>query len=203
MTLGLTRQETTLLMRLNTPEKIQNFITAIPINHEPEGDTALSVREVLRQRRAHCIEGAFVAAAAFHLMGEPPWLLDMQGPGDADHVVTLYKRRGCWGAISKSNHIWLRGRDPIYRSLRELAMSYFHEYVNSKGERTLRTYSRAFDLRKVDPALWVTATENCWDLAWQLDASRHYPLMNAPQIKSLSRRDAFERKANKMVEFAE
>ncbi|HEV3410188.1 MAG TPA: hypothetical protein VG095_07830, partial [Chthoniobacterales bacterium] len=129
MKLGLSRQHATTLARLRTPQKIQDFVSELPTNFEPEGDTCLSVAEVLRQRRAHCIEGAFVAACALWMNGEPPLLMDFQATLDDDHVIALFKRGGCWGAISKSNHIWLRWRDPVYRTPRELAMSYFHEYV--------------------------------------------------------------------------
>src|SRR5262245_46689 len=128
--LGLTRAEFHTLERLRTPERIQAFLNAMPANFEPEGDTVLSVREVLRQRRAHCIEGAMLAALALWIQGEPPLLFDLAAIRDYDHVVTLFRRGGRWGAISKTNHLTLRYRDPVYRSLRELAMSYFHEYAN-------------------------------------------------------------------------
>src|SRR5678809_1459970 len=128
--LGLTRGEFLALERLSTPQKIQAFLNAVPINHEIGGETVLSVREVLRQRRAHCIEGAMLAAAALWVNGEPPLLMDMQAVRDFDHVICLFRRNGRWGAISKTNGIGLRGRDPVYKSLRELAMSYVHEYTN-------------------------------------------------------------------------
>ncbi|HEU0117150.1 MAG TPA: hypothetical protein VFR09_00840, partial [Alphaproteobacteria bacterium] len=139
MKLGLPRMQAAQLARLRTPESVQDFINAIPINFEPEGDTCLSVTEVLRQRRAHCIEASFTAACAFWINGRPPILMDLQAKNDSDHVVALFKQGNCWGAISKSNHVWLRWRDPVYRSLRELAMSYFHEYV-SGNSKTLMTY---------------------------------------------------------------
>ena len=140
-------------------------MNAIPANFEPDGDTVLSVREVLRQRRAHCIEGAMVAAAALWVHGEPPLLLDLEAVRDYDHVVTVFRRHGRWGAISKTNHVPLRYRDPVYRSLRELAMSYFHEYANRRGQKTLRTYSRVLDLRTIPAAVWVTNGTNCWEVA--------------------------------------
>ena len=125
--LGLSREEAATLARLRTPEKIQDYICSLKINKELKGDTCLSVREVLRHQHAHCIEGAFVAAAALWMHGQPPLLMDMKAKGDDDHVVTLFRHRGYWGAISKSNHVWLRWRDPGYRSLREMTVSYFHE----------------------------------------------------------------------------
>ncbi len=193
--LGLTPAEFRTLARLDRPEKIQAFVTALPANYEPDGDTVLSVREVLRQRRAHCIEGAMLAAAALWIRGERPLLLDFEAVNDYDHVVAVFRRNGRWGAISKTNHVPLRYRDPVYRSLRELAMSYFHEYANRRGEKTLRTYSRPLDLRGVGPALWVTNGANCWEVAERLDALRHYRLLGKRDERALRTRDRLERRA--------
>ncbi len=160
--LGLVRSEFAALQRLTTPAKIQAFLNALPANHEVGGETILSVREVLRQRRAHCIEGAFVAACALWVHGEAPLVLHMAcDASDYPHVVALFRRGGHWGALSKTNGAVLRFRDPVYRSLRELSLSYFHEYANRRGDKTLRSYSGAFDLRRLDPADWVTAAGAC------------------------------------------
>jgi hypothetical protein len=196
--LGLTPAEFRTLARLDGPEKIQAFVNAIPANFEPDGDTVLSVREVLRQRRAHCIEGAMVAAVALWINGERPLLLDLEAVRDYDHVVTVFRRNGRWGAISKTNHVPLRYRDPVYRSLRELAMSYFHEYANRRGEKTLRRYSRVLDLRTIAPKLWVTNGANCWVVAEKLDGLRHYPLLAKHDERSLRTRDHLERSALKL-----
>ena len=198
--LGLTPAEFRTLQRLSTPQRIQDFVNSIPANYEPDGDTCLSVREVLRQRRAHCIEGAFVAACALWIHGEPPLVLDLKAVRDYDHVVALFRRGGCWGAISKTNHVPLRFRDPVYRSLRELAMSYFHEYSNKSHQKTLRQYSRAFDMRRIDPKVWVTSGEDCWEVAERLDRIRHYPLIAGRQEKLLRRRDTMERRAQALRE---
>jgi hypothetical protein len=199
--LGLTRTQTDLLLRLRTPERIQDFVTSLEINHELDGDSCLSVVGVLEHRHAHCIEGAFVAACALWLQGEPPLLMDFHAEGDDDHVVTLFKRGDCWGAISKSNHVWLRWRDPVYRTLRELALSYFHEYV-LKDRKTLRTYSRAYDLRRIDAALWVGRDDNCFDVAEWVDTCRHYPLITKTQARRLRRRDAMEVRAGRLLQYA-
>jgi len=198
--LGLTKAEYAILKRLSTPNKIQDFVSALRANFEHKGDTCLSVREVLRRHHAHCIEGAMLAACALWIHGEPPLLLDLRAVHDFDHVIALFRRHGCWGAISKTNHAQLRYRNPVYRTLRELAMSYFHEYTNKKGRLTLRSYSRAFDLRKVNPKLWVTNGSNCWDLPEMLDEIQHYPLVSKKQVHLLSRRDAMERKVGKLLE---
>jgi len=200
--LRVTRSEFALLARLSTPQKIQAFLNAIPANHELGGETILSVREVLRQRRAHCIEGAFVAACALWVHGDPPLVMHMDcAPSDYPHVVALFRRGGAWGAISKTNGAVLRFRDPVYRNLRELAMSYFHEYCDRHGRKTLRSYSTAFDLRRIDPALWVTRDSACGEVNDRLAALRHYPLISARQQRLLAPRDAFEREVAKVVEY--
>jgi hypothetical protein len=200
--LGLTRAEFAVLRRLSSPQQIQSFLNAIAINHETGGETILSVREVLTQRRAHCIEAAFVAACALWIHGEPPAVMHLDcAPTDYPHVVALFRRSGGWGAISKSNGTPLRYRDPIYRGLRELAMSYFHEYSDKHGRKTLRSYSAAFDLRRIDPDLWVTNKRACMEANDRLASARHYPLVTVRQTRLLARRDPFERHAAKTVEY--
>jgi hypothetical protein len=200
--LRLTVVEFARLNRLATPQKIQAFINAIPANHEVGGETILSVREVLRQRRAHCIEGAFVAACALWIHGDPPLVMHMDcAASDWPHVVALFRRGSAWGALSKTNGAVLRFRDPVYRNLRELAMSYFHEYSDKHGRKTLRSYSAAFDLRRVEPGMWVTCASACSEINDRLAALRHFPLISAEQERLLSPRDAFEREAAKIVEY--
>lgn len=200
--LGLSKAAATALSTLHTPQQIQDFVTEIPMNFEPEGGTALSVTEVLAQNRAHCIEGAFVAACALWIGGEPPLLMDMGADvGDDDHVIALFKRRGYWGAISKSNGTYLRFRDPMYRTLRELALSYFHEYT--KGRRkTLRTYSAAVDLRRIDPKLWVTNTNFCEEIVDVLTTARHFNLLPHGLDKYLRPADPVEVVAHRIDEYA-
>jgi hypothetical protein len=199
--LGLRPDEFALLRRLSTPEKIQAFVNAVPANHEPDGETIHSVRRVLDLRRAHCIEAAFVAACALWVHGEPPLVMHLDcAATDWPHVVALYRRGRSWGAISKSNGAVLRFRDPVYRSLRELALSYFHEYFDKRGRRTLRSYSQALDLRRVDPELWVTCADACREAHDRITDLRHYPLVSTRQARLLTRRDAFERAAARLVE---
>lgn len=200
--LGLTRTERAVFARLDTPERIQDYVYAIPSNHELGGETVLSVRQVLRQRRAHCVEGAFVAACALWLHGEPPLLMHLDcDPSDHPHVIALFRRGRCWGAISKTNGVRLRYRDPLYRTLRELAMSYFHEYANKRGERTLRSYTRPYDLRRVDPALWVTNGQNYWEIHDKLAALHHVALLTPAQVRRLSRLDPFERRIGRLQRY--
>jgi hypothetical protein len=199
--LGLTPAEFRTLARLRTPEKIQDFVSAIPANFEHGGETCLSVREVLQQRRAHCIEGAMLAACAFWIQGEPPLLLDLKAYRDVDHVVALFRRDGCWGAVSKTNPPLLRWRDPVYRTLRELAMSYLHEYANRRHQKTLRSYAGPLDLRRFDPSVWVTNGKQCWQVGERLEELRHVPLITARQAKRLRLRDPIERSAGALRQY--
>ena len=141
---GLTHAEYATLMRLTTPIKIQDFLDAIAMNWEKKGNTHMSPRRVLREKKAHCIEGALLAATALWIHGEPPLIMNVSarlGKGDVDHVITLYKRGGRYGAISKTNYSVLRFRDPVYRTPRELVLSYFNEwFLGETGEKTLECY---------------------------------------------------------------
>jgi len=198
--LGLSAEEGRMLLRLRTPQRIQEFIIGLGANFEEGGDTLRSVRGVLAHRRAHRIEAAFTAACALWLAGDPPLLMDMTAKGDSDHVVAIFKRGGRWGAISKSNHVWLRWRDPVYRSLRELAMSYFHEYTN-RQRKTLRTYSVPVDLRRFPTDMWVTNDDDCWEVGAALDDVRHYSLITEAQARTLMPRDATELRADDLVQY--
>lgn len=199
--LGLSRRQAEELSTLSTPEEIQDFINDIPLNFEIGGDTALSVTETLSRRRAHCLEAAMVAACAFHMNGEPAWLMDMgAADGDVDHVIALFKRGGLWGAISKSNGAYLRYRDPIFRTLRELALGYFFEYTKGR-KKTLRTYSVPVDLRKIDPKLWVTNRKFCEEIVDLLTAARHFDLVPRGQEKRLRPIDIIEHAANRLDDY--
>ena len=199
--LGLTPAQFAVLRRLDTPHKIQKFLFSLGQNFELNGDTCRPVRGVLETRRAHCIEGAMLAACAFWVHGEPPLLLDMRAVRDFDHVVALYRRHGRWGAISKTNGIGLRSRDPVYGSLRELAMSYFHEYTNRRDHKTLREYSVPYDLRRLDPKVWVSGEKNAWAVAEALDELRHFKLLDGRHLRAVTRRDPFERRAGSLLQF--
>ena len=199
--LGLTPAEFAQLRRLDSPQKIQGFLYRLKQNFELEGDSCRPVRVVLRSGKAHCIEGAMLAACALWVHGEPPLLLDMRAERDYDHVVALFRRHGCWGAISKTNGIGLRWRDPVYRSLRELTMSYFHEYYNRRDHKTLREYSVPFDLRRVDPKLWVSGEKHAWSLVDELDALRHFRLAGRRHLRGVLRRDPFERRIGGMLQY--
>jgi hypothetical protein len=199
--LGLTRAEFGLLRRLDTPQKIQAFVYGLKQNFELKGDSCRPVRVVLRTRTAHCIEGAMLAACALWIHGTPPLLMDMRAERDFDHVVTLFRRHGRWGAISKTNGIGLRWRDPVYRTLRELAMSYFHEYTNKIEHKTLREYSIPFDLRRIDPPSWASGEKNVWTVPERLDELPHFPLVSGRHLKAVTRRDPFERRVGALLQY--
>jgi hypothetical protein len=200
--LALTPAEFALLQRLSTPQKIQTFVNAIPINHELAGETIHSVRSVMRHRCAHCIEGALFAACALWVHGEPPLVMHLDcALSDYPHVVALFRRGVHWGAISKTNGAVLRYRDPIYRSLRELALSYFHEYSDPRGKKTLRSYSVAFDLRRIAPQLWVANGDHCQEVEDRLAGLRHTRLISMRQERLLSRLDPFARRVSKQVQY--
>jgi len=200
---GFDSTELRVLRRLNTPAKIQDFLDALPQNHEPDGDSCFSPRLVLRHGRAHCMEGAMLAAAALRLVGDKPLVLDLTSSNDdQDHVVALFKRHGHWGAISKTNHAVLRYREPVYRTVRELAMSYFHEYfLQSNGKKTLRSFSRPVDLSRFDSRDWMTSEDPVWFVPEYLCDVPHTPILSRGQIASLRPADAVERRAGEVVQW--
>ena len=171
-------RETRILKSLKTPERIQRFLdTEIAYNKEPDGDTLRSPRRVLRDQVAHCFEGALFGAAALRVQGYPPLLLDLEAVRDDDHVLAIFKQHGHWGAIAKSNYSGLRFREPVYRTLRELVMSYFEHYYNLSREKTLRNYSRPVNLSRFDRIGWMTAETDLWPIAEYLTEIPHTPLL--------------------------
>jgi hypothetical protein len=188
---GFTRAEWRTLGGLKTPERIQRFLDSeIGYNKEPDGGTIRSPRRVLRDRVAHCLEGALFAAAALRTQGFPPLLMDLEAVRDDDHVLAVFRQHNRWGAIAKSNYSGLRFREPVYRSLRELAMSYFEHYFNLRREKTLRKYSRPVNLSRFDRIGWMTAEEDLWTVSEHLVVIPHTPLLSNGHHRHLSRVDA-------------
>ena len=144
----------------------------------------------MRKGTAHCLEGAIFAAAALRVIGFPPLVLDLEADRDTDHVIAVFKSRGHWGAIAKSNFSGCRYREPVYRTLRELALSYFNIYFNLRGERTLRRFSRPVNLARFDPLGWMTSEKNIWFIAEYLCEIPHQKLLRSGLEKSLTRVDA-------------
>ena len=187
--------------KINTPAKIQDFLNSIPFNFEPHGSTCRSPREVLKQKKAHCLEGALLAASILWYHGERPLLLDLETPdNDTDHVVTLFKENGYWGAISKTNHAVLRFRDPVYKTVRELVMSYFNEYFIDSGIKTLRRYSKPFDLLQFEDE-WLTSSRDMWNIEDEIIRSPHTSILTPQMLRTLRRADSIEIQAGKIVEY--
>jgi len=187
---GFDAGETRVLKALKTPEKIQRFLDIdIAYNKEPDGDTIRSPRRVLRDKLAHCLEGALLAAAALRVQGFPPLLLDLEAVRDDDHVLAVFKQHGHWGAIAKSNYSGLRFREPVYRSLRELVMSYFEHYFNASREKTLRNYSRPVNLSRFDRMGWMTAEDDLWPISDHLANIPHLPLLPNGVARRMARVD--------------
>jgi hypothetical protein len=192
ITYSLTPGELRRLRALGTPARIQRFLDELPYHH---GNTAWSPRRVLRDNTAHCLEGAIFAAAALRVNGYPPLMIDLEAVFDVDHVLAVYQNDGHWGAIGKSNFAGLRFREPVYRSLRELAMSYFDQYYNLRGQRTLRAYSQPVNLRRFDRLHWMTSEQDVWFIPEYFCHIHHQPLLTAAQERQLTILDARSRAA--------
>jgi len=186
----LSKAELHVFRKLTTPAKIQKFLDDLGYNLEPNGATCYSPRMVLRERVAHCMEGALVGAAALRFLGFPALLVDLEGIRDSDHVLAVYKLNGGWGAVAKSDYSGLRSREPVYRTIRELAMSYFEHYFNPKGEKTLRAYSpRPVDLKRFDNRHWIIAEENVWYIPEHLCEVPHKDVLTPKMERALSPMD--------------
>ncbi len=181
-TVPWTAAEQRLLSQLKKPQQVQAFLDATPYSSEP---IYRSPRSVMRDRKAHCFDGAMFAAAVLERVGFPPLLVDLRAHRDDDHVLAVFQADGCWGAIAKSNFVGLRGRDPVYRSLRELAMSYFEPYFNLERVRSLRAFSRPVSLTRFEKFDWRTDDHAMDVIADALDAAKHEPVITPKQAKRL------------------
>lgn len=178
---------------LRSPDAIQRFLDDLLYNKEKNGETARSPRRVVETREAHCFEGALLAAAALRRISRPPLVVQLRSTvRDDDHVLALFRERrgaGCWGAVAKSNYSGLRFRSPVYRSLRELVMSYFDAYYNLEGEKSLRAFARPVHLARFDSRGWETAEEDLWDVSAYLATRRFTPILTRAQIRALTPMD--------------
>jgi hypothetical protein len=184
----LTQAEKEFFDGLRTPAQIQAFLDE---TRYPSGSENRSPLEVFRQRKAHCLDGCLFAAAALRRLGFPPLVLDLQpNPGmDDDHVLALYKIEDCWGAVAKSNYSGLRFREPVYRSLRELVISYFEDFFNVNGIKTLRYYTRPINLSRFDKQDWMNSSSGVDWFEKYLKTVKIYPLINPAQAALLSQVD--------------
>jgi hypothetical protein len=158
---ALTKAERKVIARLTSPARIQAFLDDVPYSDEERYRCPLTV---LRDNKAHCFDGALFAAALLRRIGYPPVIVDLLAVRDDDHVLAIYKRDGLWGAVAKSNFSGLRFREAIHRNLRELVLSYFDDYFNVEGTKTLRTYTAPLSLRKMDDTRWMVSDERLDDI---------------------------------------
>ena len=194
--------EIRLFKKLNSPAKVQDFVNSVPINFEKNGETCMSPRRVLKTKSAHCMEGAMLAAAILEFHGHKPLLLDLIAKRpDEDHVVALFKVKGFWGAISKTNHAVLRYREPIYKTIRELALSYFHEYFTNDGKKNLRLYSDPIDLTKFNHLNWRTADKDLFAIPRAFNKLPHHKFLTGAQVRGLRKADKIEIRAGKLVDW--
>jgi hypothetical protein len=191
MSAEFAQHERKILAVLSTPAKIQRFLDEeIAYNQESEGATCYSPRTVLEKRQAHCMEGALFAAMTLRRLGHPPLLVDLEAVRDSDHVLAVYKTNGRWGALAKSDYAGLRSREPVYRNIRELAMSYFEHYYNAAGEKTLRGFSRPVHLSRFDKTVrWMTTLEPVWAIPEHLCEIPHTKILPSKLTKPIAKMD--------------
>jgi hypothetical protein len=193
-----------LISKLNTPKKIQDFLDEIPFNFEKNGDTYMSPKKILEKKKAHCFEGAIFACLCLQKAGIKNYLIDLKVKNlkkDSDHTLCAFKINGYWGSISKTNHSVLRWRDPIYKNYRELAMSYYHEYFLDSGEKTLKSFSKPFNIWKKFGNTWVESEENLDEIAETLDKSPHINFVPDKNKKLIRRAGKTETKGAAIVEW--
>jgi hypothetical protein len=170
---------------LQSPHQVQMYLDGLPYIAEERNRSPLNV---LRDGQCHCYDGALFAAAALRRIGFVPLLIDLwPEPGlDDDHVLAVYRVDGFWGAVAKSNYAGLRFREPVHRNLRELVMTYFDVFFNLERVRTLRSYTRPLDLRRLDALNWETDEHGVAVIEARLHTLRRYSLLTPKMIKNLS-----------------
>jgi hypothetical protein len=192
-------RETDVLSQLATPEKIQKHLDSIDYDLGKKGDFRRSPRAVMKDKKADCFEGALLAAAALRFHRYPPVIVDLAAVRDDDHVLAVFKRFGRWGAVAKSKYTGLGYREPIYRSIRELALSYFEDYFNLAGEKTLRRYSGPVNLVMFDHAHWMTTEKSVLFIAEHLVKVRHMSLLTRAMIRNLGRVTRIQKEAGELA----
>ena len=196
-----TKEEVKLFRKLNSPQKIQDYLNSLKFNFGKDAKL-FSPRVVIKTKKADCLEGAILAAAILEFHGEKPLIIDLRStakPFDYDHVVAVFRRYNCFGAISKTNHGVLRYREPVYKTIRELVMSYFHEYFLDNGHKTLREYSEPLNLSSIKHINWRTTTGDLWEIHEILDKAKHYSILSPQQVKNLRKAEGVEIEMGKIV----
>lgn len=195
---GFSSSEARILSRLRTSMLIQRYLDSIDYNLRKGGETCLSPRMVIRERKADCIEGAIFAAAALRFHGHAPLIVDLTAVRDEDHVIAVFKRFGHWGAIAKSKYTGLRYREPVHRSIRELALSYFEDYFNPAGEKTLRRFSAPVNLSMFDSSNWMTTQKSVFFIAEHLVGVRHRSLLTRGMVRNLDKVTPIQKEAGEL-----
>src|SRR3990167_2805637 len=186
------KKEISVMRKLNTPAKVQDFLNSLKFNFEKNGQTLKSPLFTLRKQNAHCIEGALLGAYILSLHKFTPYLLHLKTiKNDFDHVIAPFKINGLWGALSKTNHAVLRYREPVYKNIRELAMSYFHEYFLDNGRKTLRQYSKLLNLNIFEKD-WELSDKDLWGIDQELDKIKHYNVVPKSHRNKLRKVDKVE-----------
>lgn len=180
---GFNPDEISLLKKLKSPIGIQHFLNETKYN--PDYITC-SPKKIIYSKTANCFEGALFAAAALRVLGHKPLVVDLMAENDDDHVIAIFKQNNCFGALAKSNTTVLRFREPVYRTLRELVMSYFDFYFNTLGEKSLRSYSSPVNLSKFDKYNWMATDEDLEFIGDYLFTIKHYPLLSKKMVRDLS-----------------
>lgn len=199
--LDFSDKEKALFKKVNTPALVQDFLNKLQFNFEEKGETLKSPLFTVKEGNAHCLEGALLGAYILSLHGHKPYLLHLKATvADYDHVVAPYKVGGLWGALSKTNHAVLRYREPIYKNIHELALSYFHEYFLDNGQKTLRQYSDLLNLNSFEKG-WEFLEGDLWGIDEELDKIKHFDIVPKAYVKKLRRADKIEIEAGKIVEW--
>ena len=200
----ISKDEIKIFNAYKTPSKIQDYINSIPMRDDENEPIVNSPRNVISKNTASCIEGAMLASALLAYHGYETYLLDLKvgknNDNDCDHVVATFKIDGHFGAISKTSHAVLRYREPIYKSVRELTMSYFHEYFLDDGSKTLRSFSSSFSVFKKYGLSWITSEHDLYDIACDLDESPHTDILTPKMVRGLRKADRIEILAGKVKE---
>jgi len=188
-----TAAEWRLVQRLNTPAKVQRYLSSMPYNREQNGGTARSFREVVKQNEAHCLEAAVSAAVILEQHGYPPLILDLESQDLLDHVTFVFRQDGRWGSIARSRDFGLHGRKPVFRSIRDLALSYFDPFVDFTGRLKGYAVTSLYDLGNYD---WRFSPRKMTKLEDHLRAIPHTPIhsSDARYQKLLTRYQAYKKR---------
>jgi hypothetical protein len=202
------KKEKKIIESLDSPYKVQIFLNKLKANLIRGGsrykDTCRSPKGVLKERRAHCIEGAVFAAAVLRHHGYPPLIVDLEATkDDLDHVIYVFRKNNRWGAVSKTNHAVLRYREPVYKNIRELVMSYFHEYTDKVGNKTLRKFSSPINLKRFDKYDWMMTEKEIWYIPEFLTKVKHHKILTNKQVAELNTADKIEVMVGNIKEYKE